>query len=81
MKLKKVVFLFEEINEVKKQWKPTKVATSKKMKVESLLSMEISLTNSSDADEDFLASPTTLSHSNCSMMRYRNSTMINYNLF
>ena len=53
-----MAFLFEEINAIKRQLKPAKIAASKKRKVESLLSTEINLTTSSDEDEEyFVTSP------------------------
>ena len=55
---KSLAFLFEEINAIKRQLKPAKIAASKKRKVESLLSTEINLTTSSDEDEEyFVTSP------------------------
>jgi hypothetical protein len=36
-----LAFLFEEINELKRQLKPEKIATSKKRKAESIISIEI----------------------------------------
>jgi hypothetical protein len=42
---------FEEINALKRQWKPEKTASSKKRKAESLLYTEINLTTSSDEDK------------------------------
>jgi hypothetical protein len=47
-------FLFEEINELKRQLKPEKTASSKKRKAESILSTEINLTTSSDEGEEYL---------------------------
>jgi hypothetical protein len=47
-------FLFEEINALKRQLKPEKTASSKKRKAESILSIEINLTNSSDESEEYL---------------------------
>jgi hypothetical protein len=49
---KSLSFLFEEANTIKRQLKPPKTANSKKRKVESLLSTETNLTNSSDGDEE-----------------------------
>jgi hypothetical protein len=48
-----LAFLFEEINELKRQLKPEKTASSKKRtrKAESILSTEINLTTSSDEGE------------------------------
>jgi hypothetical protein len=46
--------LFEEINALKSQLKPEKTSSSKKRKVESILSTEITLTTSSDEGEDNL---------------------------
>jgi hypothetical protein len=52
------LFLFEEINELKRklQLKPEKTASSKKRKDKSILSTEINLTTSSDEDtsEEYL---------------------------
>jgi hypothetical protein len=45
---KSMAFLFEEINALKRQLKPDKTASSKKRKAESLLSIEINLTTSSN---------------------------------
>jgi uncharacterized protein YchJ len=50
---KYLAFLFEEINALKRQLKPEKVTKNKKRKVESLLSIEINLTTSSDEDEKY----------------------------
>ena len=52
---KSLAFLFEEINAIKRQLKPAKIAASKKRKVESLLSTEINLTTSSDEDEEYFS--------------------------
>jgi hypothetical protein len=51
-----LVFLFEEVNALKRQWKPEKTASSKKRKAESILCTEINLTTSSDEDtsEEYL---------------------------
>jgi hypothetical protein len=49
---KSLVFLFEDINPLKRQLKPEKTASSKKRKAESILSTEINLTTSSDDGED-----------------------------
>jgi hypothetical protein len=46
-----LVFLFEEINALKRHLKPEKTASSKKKKPESILSTEINLTTSSDEDD------------------------------
>jgi hypothetical protein len=46
--------LFEEINTLKRQLKLEKTASSKKRKVESILSTEINLTTSSDGGEEYL---------------------------
>jgi hypothetical protein len=43
--------LFEEINELKRQFKREKNASSKKRKAESIFSTEINLTTSSDEGE------------------------------
>jgi hypothetical protein len=48
---KSLIFLFEEINALKRQLKPEKTAISKKRKAEYLLSTEINLTTSSDEGE------------------------------
>jgi hypothetical protein len=48
-----LAFLFEEIDAIKSQLKPAKIAASKKRKVESLLSIEIHLITSSDEDEEY----------------------------
>jgi hypothetical protein len=48
---KSLVFLFEEIDALKRHLKPEKTASSKKKKPESILSTEISLTTSSDEDD------------------------------
>jgi hypothetical protein len=45
-----LVFLFEEVNSIKRQLKPPMTANFKKRKVESLLSTDIDLTTSSDED-------------------------------
>jgi hypothetical protein len=45
------LFLFEEINELKRQLKPETTANSKKRKAEFILSTEINFTISSDEDE------------------------------
>ena len=50
-----MTFLFEQINAIKRQLKPAKIAASKKRKVESLLSTEINLTTSSDEDEEYFS--------------------------
>jgi hypothetical protein len=42
------LFLFEEINALKRQLKPEKLASSKKRKAESILSTKINLPTSSD---------------------------------
>jgi hypothetical protein len=47
-----LAFLVEEISALKRQLKPEKVTKKKKMKAESLLSTEISLTTSSDEKEE-----------------------------
>jgi Aspartyl protease len=47
-----LAFLFEEINSLKKQLN-TKIPISKKRKTESILSTEISLTTTSDEDEEY----------------------------
>jgi hypothetical protein len=51
-----LLFLFEEINTLKRQLQlnPEKTASSKKRKAESVLSTEISLTTSSDEGEEYL---------------------------
>jgi hypothetical protein len=49
-----LAFLFEEINALKRKLKPEKTASRKKSKAESILSVEISLTISSDEDEEYL---------------------------
>jgi hypothetical protein len=51
---KSLGFLFEKINELKRQLKPEKTASSKKRtrKAESILSIEINLTTSSDEGEN-----------------------------
>jgi hypothetical protein len=48
-----LAFLFEEINALKRQLKPEKTASSKKRKrkAESILSVEINLTTSSEEHE------------------------------
>jgi hypothetical protein len=51
---KPLAFLFEEINALKRKLKPEKTASRKKSKAESILSVEISLTISSDEDEEYL---------------------------
>jgi hypothetical protein len=51
---KSLAFLFEEINALKRQLKPEKTASSKKRKVESILSTDINLTTSSDEGEEYL---------------------------
>jgi hypothetical protein len=48
---KSLVFIFEEINALKKQLKPEKTASSKKRKAESILYTEMNVTTSSDEDE------------------------------
>jgi hypothetical protein len=48
------LFLFEEINAVKRQLKTENTASSKKRKAESILSIEINLTTSSDEGEEYL---------------------------
>jgi hypothetical protein len=48
------LFLFEEINALKRKLKPEKTASSKKRKTESILSTEINLTTSSDEGEEYL---------------------------
>jgi hypothetical protein len=47
---KSSVFLFEEINTLKRQLKPENTASSKKKKEKSINSTEINLTASSDED-------------------------------
>jgi hypothetical protein len=49
-----LVFLFEEINALKRQLKPEKTACNKKRKAESLLSTKINLATSSDEGEEYL---------------------------
>jgi hypothetical protein len=48
---KSLVFLFEEINALKRKLKPDEIASSKKKKTDCLLSNEINLTISGDEDE------------------------------
>jgi hypothetical protein len=48
------LFLFEEINALKRQLNPEKTASSKKRKAESILSTEIDLTTISDEGEESL---------------------------
>jgi hypothetical protein len=47
-----LIFLFEEINGLKRHLMPEETASSKKKKTESILSTEINLTTSSDEDEN-----------------------------
>jgi hypothetical protein len=49
-----LAFIFEEIDALKRQLKPGKVASSKKRKAESILCTEINLTFSSDEGEEYL---------------------------
>jgi hypothetical protein len=51
---KSLVFLFEEINALKRQLKPEMTTSSKKSYSESILYTEINLTNSSDEGEEYL---------------------------
>jgi hypothetical protein len=48
---KSLIFIFEEIDALKRQLKPEKTASSKKRKVKSLLYTEINLSTSSDVGE------------------------------
>jgi hypothetical protein len=54
------LFLFEEINALKRQLKPEKTASSKKKKAESILSTEINLTTTSVEGEEYLFTSSTL---------------------
>jgi predicted DNA-binding ArsR family transcriptional regulator len=54
---KALSFLLKKINALKKQLKPAKAENPKKSKAESLLSMEINLSNSSDEMEEYIFLP------------------------
>jgi hypothetical protein len=56
---KALPFLFDGINALKKQLKPTKAENPKRRKAESLLSTEINLTYCSDELEDYFLYPST----------------------
>jgi hypothetical protein len=50
--IKSLAFIFKEINALKRQLKPEETASSKKRKVESILSNEMNLTTRSDEGEE-----------------------------